>query len=496
MAELGAGVYQGVSDISYVKFLEWVRSERLTTLPHKGSRWDKVLIRATYFAEQLHRFEQAVQAFAHDSTSAAAIGYGHAQLLLELSHHNSEALDKAFSVFYKFAMSFSSVLHRSELLAATPEIRESLCLLYTDLISLVVDVAIKFYKTVNGMTTGRASLDIFELFGDTIDTFRRRQSNVVELIWDSQIEGEDFEDEEALDIKVLRRWLAPEDRVLAALNRDHETYVEGQVEFTCLWFQKRLTKFITSDDNFLLVTGQPGAGKTTLAGSIIERLQRPISRKQFDTLFCSLSPDIPTTATSLAVAKSLLVQLLNLRVGNIGLYYALFRAYHQCRTTDDLKSYEEYLWQALADALQHPVEGSNELVIVVDGLDEIAESTSASIQASGAISPAALLERLSSVTNAGYGVRLITLSSSIKMPMTSKGSQHQITREDLRDDLHAVALRALAHNHHFHGQRAYDQEQVLDRIIQVANGSFLTITLMYVDSAAFSISHRRCVLVL
>jgi hypothetical protein len=71
-------------------------------------------------------------------------------MTFQLSHDNSEALDKAFSVFYKFAISFSSVLHRSELLAATSEIREQLCMLYTDLLSLVVDVAVKFYKTVHG----------------------------------------------------------------------------------------------------------------------------------------------------------------------------------------------------------------------------------------------------------------------------------------------------------------------------------------------------------
>jgi hypothetical protein len=45
-----------------------------------------VLIRALYFAEQLHNFEQAIQSFALDSSAAAAIGYGHAQLLLEVSH--------------------------------------------------------------------------------------------------------------------------------------------------------------------------------------------------------------------------------------------------------------------------------------------------------------------------------------------------------------------------------------------------------------------------
>jgi len=168
MAELGAGVHQSISNVSYVNFLEWIRSERLTTLPHKGSRWDKTLTRALYFAEQLHKFDQAVQSFALDSSAAGAVAYGHAQLLLQacisaalqtkqsctdyhqLSHENSEALDKAFTVFYKFAMSFQSVLRRSELLAATPDIREQLCHLYTDLIALVVDVAIKFYKTANG----------------------------------------------------------------------------------------------------------------------------------------------------------------------------------------------------------------------------------------------------------------------------------------------------------------------------------------------------------
>jgi hypothetical protein len=83
-SELGVGVYQTIEQVSFVNFLEWIRAERLTTLPHQGSRWDRVLIRALYFAEQLHRFDTAIQGFAIDSNTAAALGYGHAKLLLEV----------------------------------------------------------------------------------------------------------------------------------------------------------------------------------------------------------------------------------------------------------------------------------------------------------------------------------------------------------------------------------------------------------------------------
>jgi hypothetical protein len=86
IAQLGAGVYGDVSNVSYVRFLEFIRAERLTTLPHKGSRWDKVLIRGLYFAEQLHKFDEAIQTFAVDSHAAASIGYAHAQLLLSVRH--------------------------------------------------------------------------------------------------------------------------------------------------------------------------------------------------------------------------------------------------------------------------------------------------------------------------------------------------------------------------------------------------------------------------
>jgi hypothetical protein len=86
ISELGAGVSQTLNDASFINLVEWIRSERLATLPHKGSTWDKVLIRALYFAEQLHGFEKAAQGVIFDHNAVAQIGYGHARLLLQVYH--------------------------------------------------------------------------------------------------------------------------------------------------------------------------------------------------------------------------------------------------------------------------------------------------------------------------------------------------------------------------------------------------------------------------
>ena len=56
----------------------------------------------------------------------------------------------------------SSLLDRSELLTVTSETREQLCMMYTDLLTLVVEVAIRFYKTVHGMMSSQTtSLDMY-----------------------------------------------------------------------------------------------------------------------------------------------------------------------------------------------------------------------------------------------------------------------------------------------------------------------------------------------
>ena len=126
------------------------------------------------------------------------------------------------------------------------------------------------------------------------------------------------------------------------------------------------------------------------------------------------------------------------------LYYAVARAYEQCQSSSDPSVYEEHLWQALVETLKHPLERGNDLVVIVDGLDGLVNASNG---------PSTLLEKLVDVVNAGKRTRLIALSAPLTAPPKSRLTQYNITSEDVHDDIHAVALRALMHSKHFQGTR-------------------------------------------
>lgn len=81
--ELGASVGHNVLDTSISDLHEWIRNERLTTLPHKGGTWDRVLISAHHFAEQVCSLGEAIESFAPESGDASNLVFGQCLLLLE-----------------------------------------------------------------------------------------------------------------------------------------------------------------------------------------------------------------------------------------------------------------------------------------------------------------------------------------------------------------------------------------------------------------------------
>ena len=66
------------------QFLDFVADERLIHMPRKGTKWDRVLKAAEYFALQLSTFARAVAPFVPESQNAAHLAIGFCQLLLEV----------------------------------------------------------------------------------------------------------------------------------------------------------------------------------------------------------------------------------------------------------------------------------------------------------------------------------------------------------------------------------------------------------------------------
>jgi tetratricopeptide (TPR) repeat protein len=167
----------------------------------------------------------------------------------------------------------------------------------------------------------------------------------------------------------------------------------------------------------------------------------------------------------LNVAKSLLHQLLNLRVGDIHIYRVLVQSYQRARQCADPKQYEDHLWHALAEIFKYHMQDSNDTIIVVDGLDELF---------GGKSTGQGLFDKLVQMTGHAKSVKLVGLSQSLSIGSGARGSHYTITANDTRDDIHSVLIKSLLHCHHFHGKPGPEQESIIGRIISASAGSFLT----------------------
>ena len=66
-------------------FLEFIERQRLTYMPHRGSRWDKVLKWAEFFGLQVSGYAKALESFVPDCQTAAKLIWAASQTLLEVS---------------------------------------------------------------------------------------------------------------------------------------------------------------------------------------------------------------------------------------------------------------------------------------------------------------------------------------------------------------------------------------------------------------------------
>ena len=176
--------------------------------------------------------------------------------------------------------------------------------------------------------------------------------------------------------------------------------------------------------------------------------------------------EIPAATTVITILKSLLAQIFTLRMGNLQAYHAVARAYEACIACSDLKRYADHLWEALESSFKTPLEHARDLVVIVDGLEEMQGGKEAA---------QAFFERFADIVCEGKNVKLIGLADTLSLPSGINTTHISLTHDKLHDDIHAVLLRRLLRS--LQSRPGPEQEQLLERLAKLAGGSFVWATL-------------------
>lgn len=286
-----------IQNTSIEGFLDFIERQRLTHMPHRGSHWDNVLKWSEYFALQISGYAAAVEAFLPECKAAAQLIWTALESLLQVSllyctliptnriklgPDNAYALETTLGTFYRLGLYLSSLMREGTLLSANDRIRNEVGMAFSTLLILVRQVSL-YYSSKLGRADQEASFDFNALFGGQTAAFHQRRHHITDALWEYSL-GE----EGALDVRAIRKWLGPGDAGLQKLLSENGSNHGGRTEYTCEWFQSHLLSFSRSNNNTLAIHGPTGCGKSVLFSWMIERLQRPLGKKVYATLSCTL----------------------------------------------------------------------------------------------------------------------------------------------------------------------------------------------------------------
>ncbi len=177
--------------------------------------------------------------------------------------------------------------------------------------------------------------------------------------------------------------------------------------------------------------------------------------------------DVASETLPIAIAKGLLLQLLEKNVGDKQLFQNLTQAYENA-SSKHASNLEDSLWKTLDDALgqfarKHP------LLVIIDSLDEVR---------GGEQSRKQVTNHLGAVAAKHTNVQSIVLSrDSLSTPSKGKIQTFKITRDHTHDDSRHIAEHALRDYQHYQEQGEHAQEAVVDHLIHAANGNILGLLL-------------------
>jgi hypothetical protein len=186
----------------------------------------------------------------------------------------------------------AQTLQQRELLDANETIKEDLGDVYAGLVGFVGEIALYYRLRINSMTTSSVVIDFNAAFGKTIEKIWAKKEHLSNHMWSFKLRHKHYSisieslrhKHYSISIESLRHKLSPIDPSVKALLYGRLAEKAERADGTCEWVQSHLLDFLRSNDSTFTITGAFGCGKSTLAGWMKERLQRPLGRHSYETL--------------------------------------------------------------------------------------------------------------------------------------------------------------------------------------------------------------------
>lgn len=160
-------------------FSDYIARERLSSMPCRGSLWDRVLRWAEFYALQIDNYAKKIESFVPECQYATKQIYTLLRSIVELGEVNASALNTTFSIFYKLGLSLSFLSSHETQLSLSTDVREDVSRAFHDIHLLVFDVASHYQGSVRGLSHGSVTLDFTFLFREHLNNFENRKKRYV-----------------------------------------------------------------------------------------------------------------------------------------------------------------------------------------------------------------------------------------------------------------------------------------------------------------------------
>lgn len=415
-------------------YLEFLSHERLLHMPRKNSAWDKVLRQAEEVGAQLNHFSQLASDDHSLKTTLVAI-----RLLLDVGHHQAEALRPVFELLSQIANLLMRTLNQSLPYLAHSPIRALLLSLFNRYMSLCAELTRHVRSRINRLSPiSSEAIDLGALFTGAVDSIDAEVTQLQRLVW--RLTLQQYKPSAVSTATILSELSntagsSLKSRLFASLRSQAAVAAE-----TCEWFQSSLLSFLRSRDDVLQITGKPGSGKSTLAVWTQERLRRTLGRKSYDVLLI----DQHDSHTELDLARSLLFQVWQQNIGDVQLHSDL--ADVLVKDNDD-HELAHGLWGVLSQTLARNTSG-NEILLLIDGLNPRHEKS---------------FRHLRDCVHHSPRVRMVTFGGAYSDDMPDYKITRDVNAHDIAVYLRSgLAARGVAHD-----------AASIESLVERANGSFL-----------------------